>query len=77
MFRLHLPMEFATKAEALDWFDGLRRSESIPAEAELYEPDALDKDRLGITSRDLIVRRVDERAEHMAVRSQLRRPRSH
>jgi hypothetical protein len=76
MFRLHMPMEFETKAEALDWLDGLRRSGAIPAEAELYEPDAIDKDRLGITSRDLIVRRGGEdRPEHMAVRNQLPRRR--
>ncbi|MFJ3974859.1 hypothetical protein [Streptomyces sp. NPDC090021] len=75
MFRLHMPMEFETKADALDWFDGLRRSGAIPAEAELYEPDALDKDRLGITSRDLIVRRSGDRSETTAVRNQL--PRQH
>ncbi|MEU7030078.1 hypothetical protein AB0A60_25775 [Streptomyces sp. NPDC046275] len=75
MFRLHMPMEFETKAEALEWFDGLRRSGAIPAEAELYEPDALDKDRLGITSRDLIVRRTGDRAEETAVRNQLPRRR--
>lgn len=75
MFRLHMPMEFETKAEALSWFDELRRSGYIPAEAELYEPDSLDKDRLGITSRDLIVRRAGERAEQTAVRNQLPRRR--
>jgi hypothetical protein len=59
--RLHLPMDFGSTTAALEWFDGLRRSGSIPAEAELYVPDAVDRERHGYGPRDLIVRRAGDR----------------
>jgi len=67
-YRIHLP-EFDTAQEALEWFDGLRRSGSLPAEAELYEPDALDKQRYGYSVRDLIVGPVGDRAPQFLIRN--------
>ncbi|WP_236246503.1 hypothetical protein [Streptomyces sp. CC210A] len=70
-FRIHLPA-FEDKHEALDWIDGLRRSGALPAEAELYEPDSLDRERHGYTARDLIVAPAGDRAPHLAIRNQAR-----
>ncbi|MEW1694510.1 hypothetical protein [Streptomyces sp. NPDC091278] len=70
-YRVHLPT-FESKHEALDWFDGLRRIGALPAEAELYEPDSLDKDRHGYTARDLIVGPTGDRAPQLAIRNQPR-----
>ncbi|MFE7479992.1 hypothetical protein [Streptomyces sp. NPDC057552] len=70
-YRIHLP-PFDDKHDALDWFDGLRRSGALPAEAELYEPDSLDRDRHGYTARDLIIGVMGERAPQLAIRNQPR-----
>ncbi|MDT0307245.1 hypothetical protein RM780_09750 [Streptomyces sp. DSM 44917] len=56
LIRVHLTAHFATREEALAWFDELRRQGAVPATAELYVPDALDKDGHGLTGQDLIVR---------------------
>ncbi|MFD7661299.1 hypothetical protein [Streptomyces sp. NPDC059788] len=60
-FKIHLSLEFGMPTEALDWFDGLRRSEALLAEAEPYFPDVLDKERHGYTAHDLLVRRQVDR----------------
>ncbi|WP_329022575.1 MULTISPECIES: hypothetical protein [Streptomyces] len=67
-YRLHLP-PFSSPEEALEWFDGLRRSGAFPEAAELFEPDSLDKARHGYTSRDLIIGRRGDRAPQLAVRN--------
>ncbi|MGW8743522.1 hypothetical protein [Streptomyces sp. NPDC055794] len=70
-YRIHLPA-FEDKHEALDWFDGLRRSGALPPRAELYEPDSLDREKHGYTARDLIIGSEGERAPQLAVRNQPR-----
>ncbi|ONK13254.1 hypothetical protein [Streptomyces sp. MP131-18] len=67
-----LHLEFDTPREALEWFDGLRRSDALPAEAELYVPDAIDRQKHGLTARDLIVRPAGDRP-HGRVRDEVRR----
>jgi hypothetical protein len=67
-----LRLEFDTSQEALEWFDGLRRSGALPAEAELYVPDAIDRQNHGLTARDLIVRPAGDRP-HGRVRDGARR----
>ncbi|WP_159037119.1 hypothetical protein [Streptomyces specialis] len=59
--RVHMTAHFATSEEALVWFDELRRHGLISVTAELYVPDALDKNRHGLTSQDLLIRRDGDR----------------
>ncbi|MFI5942171.1 hypothetical protein ACIBCB_18200 [Streptomyces uncialis] len=70
-YRLHLP-PFSSPEEALEWFDGLRRSGALPSEAELYEPDSLDRHRHGYTAKDLLVGPAGDRAPQFAIRNQPR-----
>jgi hypothetical protein len=57
--RLHLDLIFQARRRA-DWFEGQRRSGSLPGEAELYVLDALDRARHGTNGRDQVVRRVGD-----------------
>lgn len=60
--RVHIPpIEFGSPEEALEWFDWLVNTDSLPTGFELYEPDAIDKRRSPLTSRDLIVRQEGDR----------------
>ncbi|MEU9044129.1 hypothetical protein AB0D63_21005 [Kitasatospora sp. NPDC048343] len=68
-YRLHLPLDFETATEALDWFDEAQRAGLISADVDLFHPDALDTAAHGFTARDLIVRRTRDRIAKLAVRA--------
>ncbi|MGW2539654.1 hypothetical protein ACWC5I_01940 [Kitasatospora sp. NPDC001574] len=68
-YRLHLPLDFDTPAGALAWFDEAQRAGLIPADVDLFHPDALDTAAHGFTARDLIVRRTRDRIAKLAVRA--------
>ena len=68
-YRLHLPLDFETAADALAWFDEAQRSGLVPADVDLFHPDALDTAAHGFTARDLIVRRTRDRIGKLAVRA--------
>ncbi|MFE3578158.1 hypothetical protein [Streptomyces vinaceus] len=68
-YRLHLPLDFETATEALAWFDEAQSSGLIPADVDLFHPDALDAAQHNFTARDLIVRRKRDRIASLAVRA--------
>ncbi|MFF9644758.1 hypothetical protein [Kitasatospora aureofaciens] len=68
-YRLHIPLDFETPAAALAWFDEAQRTGLIPADVDLFHPDALDAAQHGFTARDLIVRRTRDRIASLAVRA--------
>ncbi|MFG3223284.1 hypothetical protein ACGF07_00690 [Kitasatospora sp. NPDC048194] len=68
-YRLHLPLDFETPTEALAWFDEGQRQGLVPADVDLFYPDALDTAQHGFTVRDLIVRRSRDRIASLAVRA--------
>ncbi|WP_327068754.1 hypothetical protein [Kitasatospora sp. NBC_01302] len=68
-YRLHLPLEFETPAAALAWFDEAQRTGLLPADVDLFHPDALDAAQHGFSTRDLIVRRTRDRIASLAVRA--------
>ncbi|MFF3006325.1 hypothetical protein ACFVTF_26365 [Kitasatospora sp. NPDC057940] len=68
-YRLHLPLDFDTPAAALAWFDEAQKTGLLPAEVDLFHPDALDTAMHGYTDKDLIVRRSRDRIADLAVRT--------
>ncbi|MFJ1932649.1 hypothetical protein ACIOGZ_08240 [Kitasatospora sp. NPDC088160] len=68
-YRLHLPLDFETPAAALAWFDEAQMAGLVPADVDLFHPDALDSAAHGFTARDLIVRRTRDRIASLAVRA--------
>jgi len=68
-YRLHLPLDFESPADALAWFDEARSFGLVPVDVDLFHPDALDAAQHGFTARDLIVRRTRDRIGTLAVRA--------